>query len=151
MCRLFDEIFSIPPTLYGDKLLIRHVLTAGPVGCENPPASAVTLNASSYLFSFCTLIWGLCECCISLENETCVRILGLKRPERGMSRDMKRQKVTFFHLCSSSFWDERKRILQFWYNTFFLLQQCKFCRKWSSMKLFQHKYDKIMNVWIVKL
>lgn len=45
---------------YREKTLIRHVLTAGAVGCENPLSSRISSRSecAPLFIYFCTLIWG---------------------------------------------------------------------------------------------
>lgn len=60
MRSLVDEMWSIPLTFYKEKMLIRHVLTAGAVGCENPLSFRISSHSECLLLFiyFCTLIWG---------------------------------------------------------------------------------------------
>lgn len=49
MCGLVDEMWSIPLTFHREKMLIRHVLTARAVGCENPLSSHISSRSECFL------------------------------------------------------------------------------------------------------
>lgn len=94
MRSLVDEMWSIPLTFYREKVLIRHVLTAGAVGCENPLSSRISSHSECFLPLFiylCTLIWGLCEMLHFMRKwEKRERKGVLKRQRRGMNRGARR-------------------------------------------------------------
>lgn len=103
MHSLVDEMCCIPLTFYREKMLIRHVLTAGAVGCENPLSSRISSHSECFplFIYFCTLIWGLCEMLHFIRKwEKRERKGVLKRPRRGMRRGHGGHAVDF---CSSAY------------------------------------------------
>lgn len=90
--------------VYAEKLLIRHVVHQGQ-WVERILSSHSQCFLSFIYFFLCTLIWGLCDCCISLENEASVRKLSFKRQKRSMGCGMRqRHKVM---LCICVIWAKR--------------------------------------------
>lgn len=88
MRSLVDEMGTIALTFYTEKMLIRHIFTAGALDCENTLSSLISLHSQSLFIYFCFV-----KCCI--ENEK----MGFGETDyRGIDGSMKRQKVMFLIL-----------------------------------------------------
>lgn len=96
---LVDDMWSIPLTFYTEKMLIRHVLTAGAVGCENPLSSRISSHSECFvLFIYVrTLIWGLCEMLHFIRKWEKRKRSVLKRQRRGMNWGMEVMVLIFVH------------------------------------------------------